>query len=214
MAVMLGFMDALGIRRAALIGSSLGGGIATLAAGAAPERCAALVVVAPGGFGPGLGRMMRLATLRGVGEVVMALVRVYPRLGIRDAFADPRRIPPEVVEIARRDAARPGAGRIFLRTLRTSATRRGVRPEMVATVHAAASRISAPTLVVWGDGDRVIPPEQAAVAAGAIPGARLQMMRGVGHVPYIEAPEAFNAIVTAFLDEVSRPVSAVAEAVP
>jgi pimeloyl-ACP methyl ester carboxylesterase len=50
-----------------------------------------------------------------------------------------------------------------------------------------------PTLVVVGDRDRLTPPKQARAIAAAIPGARLLELRGAGHCPMLEQPEAVNA---------------------
>ncbi len=204
----LEFMDALGIRTAVLVGSSLGGGIATMVAGSAPERVTALALAAPAGFGVGLNPLMRVSTLPWLGEALLALAARNPYLALRDVFADQRRIPNGLIEIFRRDAARPVTGHTYLKTLRAAVTLRGIRPEIVASVHTAAAQISAPTLIVWGTKDRIIPSDQAPVAARTIPGARLHMMTGIGHVPYLEAPDAFNTALSAFLYDVVRPVEA------
>jgi 3-oxoadipate enol-lactonase len=62
-------------------------------------------------------------------------------------------------------------------------------------------RIAAPTLVVHGDEDRVVPVSNGHGIASRIPGARLEVLPGVGHYPYIEAPERFAAVVGEFLRE-------------
>jgi pimeloyl-ACP methyl ester carboxylesterase len=198
-------MDAMGIRTAYLMGSSLGGAIAAMTAGLAPHRVDALILVAPGGFGKGLNGLMRLQTTPALGEGLVELAGIFPRLALRDVFADRRRIPSELLEVIRRHARRRITKQTYLRALRRSATLLGVRPEMVATVRSAATRIIAPTLIVWGDHDRIIPPDQASIAAHSIRGSRLHIMKGLGHVPFVEAPAAFNTAATAFLVEVGRP---------
>lgn len=50
------------------------------------------------------------------------------------------------------------------------------------------ARISVPTLVLWGDSDRVLSASSAHVMASIIPGAKCRVLRGVGHLPMIEAP--------------------------
>ncbi len=204
----LAFMDALGLHKAALIGSSLGGAIATLAAGTAPDRFTAVVLAAPGGFDAGLSPLLRLMTIRPVGEVLVMLARPAPRFAIRYTFADPRRIPDELVDIVRNNAKRTSTGMTYLRALRTSATVEGVRLERIFAVRQAATRITAPTLVVWGDRDGVIPPDQGTIAAQTISGARLLRIRGAGHVPFIEEADAFNDAVSAFLADTVRPAEA------
>ena len=59
--------------------------------------------------------------------------------------------------------------------------------------------MQAPTLVVWGERDRLVSPRLAARTAAAIPGARLLMLPGVGHVAQIEAAETVARAVAALV---------------
>lgn len=63
--------------------------------------------------------------------------------------------------------------------------------------------IRVPTLVMVGSEDRVAPPAAARAMAAAIPGARLVVLDGAGHISNLEAPQAFNAALAAFLDDVA-----------
>jgi hypothetical protein len=56
-----------------------------------------------------------------------------------------------------------------------------------------------PTLIVWGDHDRIIPLEHAYAAHQAIPNSRLEVMKGVGHYPHAEDPVRFVEILQDFL---------------
>jgi 3-oxoadipate enol-lactonase len=56
-----------------------------------------------------------------------------------------------------------------------------------------------PTLVVCGGADRVTPPESNRRIAAAVPGARFELIDGIGHLPHVEAPQRFNALVGEFL---------------
>jgi pimeloyl-ACP methyl ester carboxylesterase len=199
--VILAFMDALDLKTTAVIGSSLGGGIATLAAGAAPARFSAVVLADPGGFDVGLSPILRLQTIRGIGEAVTPLARLAPRLTLAFTFHDRRRIPDELVAVTRDNATRAITARTYLRALRAAATLAGVRLDQVYAVRRAAGRITAPTLIVWGDKDPVIPPDQMSVAMQTIPGAQSLVMRDAGHVPFVEHPEVFNPALLAFLSE-------------
>lgn len=62
-------------------------------------------------------------------------------------------------------------------------------------------RITAPTLVIHGSADPIVPPEQAEKIANAIPGATLEYLDGVGHFPFGEAPESLKRIVHDWLAE-------------
>jgi pimeloyl-ACP methyl ester carboxylesterase len=64
---------------------------------------------------------------------------------------------------------------------------------------AALGGIRVPTLVVWGDDDKIIPVECGRLYAGAIPGARLEVIEGCGHWPHYEKPAELAEIVSKFL---------------
>lgn len=75
-----------------------------------------------------------------------------------------------------------------------------LRGSWTATRSEFAGEIEAPTLLVWGERDRLVPAALAGAWLEAIPGARLELIAGAGHVPMLEAPDAFNEIVHCFLD--------------
>src|SRR5205807_1715210 len=75
------------------------------------------------------------------------------------------------------------------------------RPEPDAGPYLA--RIAVPTLVLVGDEDVLTPPDAARSLAGRIPGSRLEILPGAGHLSNLEQPDAFNAAVRHFLDQLS-----------
>jgi pimeloyl-ACP methyl ester carboxylesterase len=62
-------------------------------------------------------------------------------------------------------------------------------------------RVSVPTLVLWGESDRIVTPEYGRAYAAAIPGARFETIAAAGHHPHVEQPAAFVARLAAFLEE-------------
>jgi pimeloyl-ACP methyl ester carboxylesterase len=61
------------------------------------------------------------------------------------------------------------------------------------------SRVTPPTLLVWGERDYLVPPAHADVLLAALPDAQLVRLPGAGHVPMEDRPEAFNRALLAFL---------------
>jgi pimeloyl-ACP methyl ester carboxylesterase len=59
--------------------------------------------------------------------------------------------------------------------------------------------IEAPTLVIWGENDMIVPAENAEIAANAIPDVKKVVMPECGHVPMIEKPDEFNRLSLEFL---------------
>jgi pimeloyl-ACP methyl ester carboxylesterase len=70
-------------------------------------------------------------------------------------------------------------------------------PHLIKWLH----RITLPTLILWGAEDKLIPSQYAAAFRDAIPGARLEVFPGCGHLPQIEKAKEFAATVTRFLQE-------------
>jgi 3-oxoadipate enol-lactonase len=72
-----------------------------------------------------------------------------------------------------------------------------------ADLTATARAVRAPTLVIVGDQDASTPPELARELAALVPGARLEIVARAGHLPCIERPDAFRALLEAHLEEVA-----------
>ena len=187
-----------------LLGNSLGGAIALIVAARRPELVRTLTLVSPA------MPDRRPGPATDVGPAARARRCVPGRIGERAAgrarrddqpasgpsrwsgcASATRRLAPEhrLAEAAEEIDARgrqAWAQEAFERTAKA----------MVASwwrgesLWAAAARVQVPTLVVWGDRDRLVAPRLAARTRGRDPGARLLMLPGVGHVAQIEAPEA------------------------
>jgi pimeloyl-ACP methyl ester carboxylesterase len=185
------FRKRLGLESFALAGNSLGGQIAWSYAVAHPERVQALVLVDPAGHRidrPAL--VFRLARIPVVSWVMTKLDpgRITEKT-LRDCYADPRKVTPELVERYRQLALREGNRRAFV-------ARVGARaPDRSADI----AKVRAPTLILWGAQDRLIPVEHARRFQAAIPGARLVVYDDAGHVPMEEIGERSATDADAFL---------------
>ncbi len=189
-AVLLGLMDRLGVARASLVGNSMGGRYAWMAAAQHPERVERLVLVSPDGFAsPGRAY--------GTAPKVPLMLRVLPyvlpgpllRASLKPAYADPA-VLTEPLFVRYRDMMRaPGVRQAIVDRMAQD-----VRVDPVPLL----GRITAPTLLLWGEQDGMIPVSNAEDYLRALPNARLQRLPGVGHVPQEEAP-ATVAVVQGFL---------------
>ena len=194
-------LQVLGIERATVVGQSFGGGVAMQFAYQFPDQCERLVLVDAGGLGPEVSWMLRLITLPAAEYVLPALfpsfmrgwgdaiARLAHQRGIRNARA---------VEMWRsyRSLTEPESRRAFLRTMRSVI---GPGGQSVSAMDRLYLAESIPTLIVWGDRDRIIPLSHAYQALEAIPSGRLEIMPGVGHFPQAEDPVAFVGILRDFL---------------
>jgi pimeloyl-ACP methyl ester carboxylesterase len=188
--------------RVTLVGHSLGGGVAMQFAYQFPERAERLVLVASGGLGKEVSPLLKAVTLPGA-EYVLPLL-LHPR--IREVAEWPG-------AVAGRVGWRPSDSLAEVWRSYTTLTDRHGQMAFVHTVRSvidvAGQRVSAhdrlylaeavPTLIVWGDCDRIIPVAHAYRAAEAIPGARLEIIEGAGHfLPWRNA-DRFLAILEDFL---------------
>jgi pimeloyl-ACP methyl ester carboxylesterase len=193
---------ALGIERATVIGHSLGGGIAMQFAYQFPERCERLVLVSSGGLGPDVGLILRLATLPG-SELFLSLTAPAARSVINCAASAGRALPirptADAEHYARAFAALADSETraAFLGTLRGVVGARGqlvdARDRLYLTEHM-------PTLIVWGERDAVLPVDHGHAAQQAMPGSRLEIFENAGHLPQLDDPRRFIAVVDDFVD--------------
>jgi pimeloyl-ACP methyl ester carboxylesterase len=195
-------LDALGHKRATVIGQSLGGGVAMQFAYQFPERCERLVLVDSGGLGREVTFYLRMLTvpgfeyvfpffstprLRDAGNLVASWLG---RAGVRST--------PASQEIWRSYASLADADsrQAFFRSLRDVIDLSGQAVSALGRLYRAAQL---PTLIVWGAQDPFIPVSHAVAAHKAIPGSRLEIFDGVGHYPHCEAPERFVAVLVDFI---------------
>jgi pimeloyl-ACP methyl ester carboxylesterase len=189
--------------RAVVSGNSLGGCIALRMAQHHPARLAGVVPVAPAGLemsrllflverDPVLRSLLALPTPVPSALLRAAVARLYLQLG----FASPRLIGPEIVSAFtwhhrnRADVAR------YLETAHR------LIPELRDAFD--PQRISVPVLLVWGDRDRLVFHRGAERILAAVPDSRLELLKGVGHCPQVEAPVRFAELLLDFCGEPER----------
>ncbi len=193
-ALLAGFLDALGLARATLLGNSIGGAAALRLAAHAPGRVRALVLVNPGGLDKGgaLARAMPRAMARFF-EAGARGARWYPA-----AFAAYYRL---VLPRAPEQRARIVAAARESAAVLAQAWRGFAEPD--ADVRQLAERVRCRTLVAWAKGDRINQLSRCRPALRRLPNARLVTFSG-GHAPFLEDPDAFAPVLDDFLRETER----------
>lgn len=201
------FMTALGIGRAALVGHSLGGGVALRVILDDPLRVERLVLASSAGLGSDVSLPLRIASLPFFDRLFFKPpLPVFTRFLHRLVY-DPAAISPAFARMYYEMFFQPGSVRAFASILRAIATLRGAKPGVLEPIRAGLASIAAPTLILWGREDRILPVSQAVDAAGRIPGARLHIFERCGHMPNIEHPEEFNRRVLEFLQQDRGPAN-------
>ena len=184
-------MDRLGVARASVVGNSMGGRIAWTFAALHPERMDKLVLVSPDGFAsPGLKY--------GVAPTVPLMMRALPyvlpsfmlRASLTPAYANADMVTGALFTRYRDMMLAPGVRGAIVRRM---------DQQMLVDPVPLLKRIEAPTLLMWGEQDGMIPFVNSADYLQALPHGTLAALPGIGHLPQEEAP-ATVAIVREFLD--------------
>ncbi|HJU54117.1 MAG TPA: alpha/beta hydrolase [Pyrinomonadaceae bacterium] len=196
--MVVGLMNALGIERAALVGSSYGGAVAATCALDYPERVERLVLVDAVINDHARNRpLLRLAAAPLIGDLVSPLMMGSRRLlrsQLRKGYAPENR---HLFDETRATAHH--------RPLLAASTQRAavttLRRWRASRIAEEAHRITQPTLLVWGEADPVIPLAHGRQLNRAMPDSRLRIFRRCGHMPMEERPQKFVEVVAHFLGE-------------
>ncbi len=193
----------LGHERATLVGHSLGGGIAMQFSYQFPEMVERLVLVSSGGLGLEVSPVLRAAALPGADLFIAATATTGQKIGGaigRGLSKIGMKPAADVAEVARGygSLAEPDRRKAFLATLRSVVGTEGQRVSATDRFYLAEA---VPVLIVWGARDPIIPASHGEDAHRALPGSKLEIFDGVGHLPQIEQPSRFVTVLEDFLGE-------------
>jgi pimeloyl-ACP methyl ester carboxylesterase len=196
-------LDDLRVDAAAVVGNSMGGFVAAELAINVPQRVERLVLVSAAGLSTygHPGAMRSLAVFRRLERTITAYAAwtasksdtVARRARLREAtlglvVAHPRRLPAPLAAEQLRGAGKPG----FVQALEAN---------LNYDFRERLGEIACPTLIVWGDRDRIITVRDADLYEQLIPDARKVIFEDTGHVAMLERPAAFNELLERFLEE-------------
>lgn len=182
-------LDARGVGPAAVCGLSMGGAVAQVLAVEYPERVSALVLedtwaFATPGFATALQARIQAVRDRGLGSYAdTAVLQVFS-----EAF---RAANPQALEEYRARNAE----------LDAEAFQSVIRGLIGFDMRGRLGTLRVPTLVVIGSEDRLTPRFHADYLLRSIPGARLEVVAGAGHIPHVEQPAAFTTLLRKFLGD-------------
>lgn len=182
------------------VGNSLGGCVALRLAERHGNRLGGVVGVAPAGLemsrllflvqrDPILRSLVALRTPLPAFVLRSAVARLYRQL----AFASPDAIDPAVISSFTYHHRRRARVAEYLDTAHR------LLPELRRPF--ALERIAVPALLIWGDRDRLVFARGASRVLDVVPGARLELLEGVGHCPQVEAAPRFIELLLEFTAE-------------
>ncbi len=203
----IGYLDALGIDRAHLIGNSMGGRVALEVGFDAPERVTSLSLLAP-------ALAFRKRQLAPVIKLLRPELAIIPhilreplvRAQFHALFADPERLDPAAADVAVDE---------FCRLYRSRAARvaffaaaRNIyldEPHGEDGFYARLAKLEPPALFIWGDRDTLIPASFSRHVAKALPGVDQMILTGCGHVPQVELADLTNRMIRDRITSSSKP---------
>jgi pimeloyl-ACP methyl ester carboxylesterase len=198
---MLRFMHAKGMERADILGTSLGGALATiltvLSERRSPGRVRSLILVDPVNPWSSHGRQITRVGATALGSLALRMtfpaIKSMQRLFLTRMYGDRHRISPGTLEGYTAPLDHPQTLNYALRVVRS--WHANLRKLTTAYEELGSMR----TLLIWGDRDRTVVAKSAYEVQKRLRNAELVMMNGVGHLPYEEAPGQFNETVARFL---------------
>jgi pimeloyl-ACP methyl ester carboxylesterase len=179
------FLEQLGLERVHLVGTSLGGWIAAEMATRSCQRIKTLTLVAPAGIHvPGVKR----------GDMFMwspeeMAQNLFHNQEIAKAMPQPADEAALTVVLKNR-----------LTTAKLSWNPRFHNPHLKKWLH----RVDVPTLILWGDDDKLLPAEYGPAYRDLIPNSELEIIPECGHLPHVEKAREFTAKVASFIEGAAR----------
>lgn len=199
--IVKGFAEAMGLERISLVGSSLGGAVVAHFAREYPGSVDRLVLSSSAGWGRRVTPALLIAGLPGIGELIgRRQNRESARRLLLSIVREPSVVTEELVDVHYRMSSLPGAWKGFLRLLRANGTALGQSPRVFRPLRRELRGFPRPTLILWGEEDRIIPPRHADIALRVIPNSEKRIFAGCGHFLMLERADEYAATVLEFLD--------------
>jgi pimeloyl-ACP methyl ester carboxylesterase len=184
-------MDKLGVTQATLIGNSIGGRIAWEFAAQYPARVSKLVLISPDGFeSPGFEYGKKPDVPAVLKLMRYALPKAAMRMNLEPAYANPKALTDDLVTRYHDMMLAPGVRGAMLDRMGQTVLQNPVP---------LLQKIQAPTLLLWGEKDAMIPFTNAQDYVKALPHNTLAPLKNIGHVPQEEALEQSLIPVLEFL---------------
>lgn len=198
-ALVVRFIRERGLRGVCLVGHSMGGGIALLAAltllESAPGSLGRLVLIAGAALRQTLPPFIRLARGGWLARAAMSVIpkRALIRTVLRSVVHDPRTVTDAQVESYAAPFFSAAHRRAFIETALN------LVPDAIDEYTARYPEIDLPTLLLWGEHDHVVPVSVGRKLLDVLPNAQLELIPECGHLPPEELPEASMAVLQSFL---------------
>ncbi|MDI6762442.1 MAG: alpha/beta hydrolase [Thermodesulfobacteriota bacterium] len=195
------FMDGVGMKRATLIGNSMGGGIAWAMAALFPERVEKLILI--NCIPPDILDQVRndsFRTLVAIKDIFLLPYLIIAgrssnsvKLILQECVSDIKLITPEILNRQYQLSKIKGTTWVLYSTFKNAGG--------ASKLKDCLSQIHQPTLLIWGEKDLIFPPSVGEGLHRIIKNSKIQIIKGSGHIPMWETPEEVNQVILDFLKE-------------
>ena len=188
------FMDALNIKRASLIGQSIGGGTIIKFTTEHRDRVKSIILVCAGGmpYKPVLAQ--QIMALPGLGELALSLpIALVRKLTIKRVYLYRKEVSREYFDGLTWSQKIKGSNEAYLKIIRLKFFH-----TLGDEIH-QLGEMGVPTLIVWGRHDKGIPLRLGQEMHHILKGSKLEIFDDSGHEPHDEEPERFNQVTLDFL---------------
>jgi len=187
-----GFIGELGLTKPTLMGNSMGGNIAWRYAATYPDDINKLILIDASGF-----------PLNGLSDTPLQLPPILEgyflkptkfavNYGLKNQYVDADKIPAGRADKILEMMTKPGNGHAFVEIYKVFTL-----PDPTSEL----AKITAPTLVIWGEKDGIVPPEHAKLFDAALPISQVTIIENTGHVPHEENPQQTAQEIRRFLNQ-------------
>ena len=199
------FMDGVGIEKAALIGNSMGGGIAWAMAVFHPERVNRLILidcVPPDVLGQVRNDSFKaLAAIKNISWLLYLVISGRTRNSVKrilhECVSDVNLITPEVLDRQYQLSRIKGTTWALYSTFKNG--------EKALELKDRFSGIRHPALLIWGEKDLIFPPSVGETLHQVLVGSKFYLVKKSGHIPMWETPDEVNRVILTFLKEAGNP---------
>ena len=193
------FMDKLQIKKAVLVGHSLGGGIALLASLKFPSRVQALILLDAEAYPITPPLMLRVAKLPGIRSIIhRAIGEWVVRISLKRSYYDHTLITDRLVDEYYRPFLTENGKIVPIKVLQA------MDFEKLNKLPRRYRHIRKKTLIIWGREDRISRIHLAHKLKKDLPNAKLKIIPNCGHLVQEEKPEAVNRAIIGFISRVQR----------
>src|SRR3954467_6354626 len=190
---LVGFLNAVGLQKASLVGNSMGAAVALYTAAKSPQAVDRMVLADGGGYRSKSGRAAAAATPEALHrrQIQNSVTREETREFFRILFHDKSLVTDRMVDDQ------------FAMRLRSAFTISKIQESgekgLGSLTEAEVRAVNAPTLIIWGKYDELANPAGADRLEQAIAGSRKVIIDNCGHMPQLEKTDEFNSLVRQFL---------------